>query len=126
MLKAANKKTWEGFRNYVMLLTFLDTGLRLSELLGLTADRVNLIKGSLLVTGKGSKDREAYMGRTLKKEMARWLKMQGFHAYEEHVFITRDGRVSSQPTRFGLHSSSGPFSLFFFIGTDRHRAPVRA
>jgi len=92
LLKAPNRKTWEGFRNYVMLLTFLDTGLRLSELLGLTVDRVNLIKGSLLVTGKGSKDREVYMGRTLKKEMARWLKMRGFHAYEDHVFITRDGR----------------------------------
>ena len=92
LLKAPNKKTWEGFRNYVMLLTFLDTGLRLSELLGLTVDRVNLVKGSLLVTGKGSKDREAYMGRALKKEMARWLKMRGFFPYEDRVFITRDGR----------------------------------
>jgi hypothetical protein len=33
LLKAPNRKNWEGFRNYVMLLTFLDTGLRLSELL---------------------------------------------------------------------------------------------
>jgi site-specific recombinase XerD len=92
LLKAPNKKTWEGFRNYVILLTFLDTGIRLSELLGLTVDRVNLVKGSLLVTGKGSKDRELYMGRTLKKEMVKWLKMRGFHPYEDHVFISRDGR----------------------------------
>lgn len=92
LLKAPNRKTWEGFRNYVMLLTFLDTGLRLSELLTLTVDRVNLVRGSLLVLGKGEKEREVYMGRTLKREMSRWLKMRGFFPYEDRVFVTRDGR----------------------------------
>jgi len=92
LLKAPNKKTWEGYRNYVMLLTFLDTGIRLSELLTLTIDRTNLIRGSLLVEGKGEKEREVYMGKTLRKEMSRWLKMRGFYPYEDRVFVTRDGR----------------------------------
>ncbi len=92
LLKAPNKKTWAGFRNYVMLLTFLDTGIRLSELLTLTLDRVDLVRGSLTVTGKGEKEREVYMGKTLKKAMARWLKLRGFHPYEDRVFITQDGR----------------------------------
>ena len=92
LLKAPDRKTWEGFRNYVMLLTFLDTGLRLSEVLSLTLDRVDLARGSLLVVGKGEKEREVYMGKTLRREMSRWLKMRGFHPYEDRVFITRDGR----------------------------------
>jgi len=71
LLKAPDKKTWEGYRNYVMLLTFLDTGIRLSELLTLTIDRTNLIRRSLLVEGKGEKEREVYMGKTLRKEIAK-------------------------------------------------------
>jgi len=92
LLKVPDKKTWEGFRNYVMLLVFLDTGLRLSEVLSLTLDRVDLARGSLLVVGKGEKEREVYMGKTLRREMSRWLKMRGFHPYEDRVFVTRDGR----------------------------------
>ncbi|NLY04857.1 MAG: tyrosine-type recombinase/integrase, partial [Candidatus Atribacteria bacterium] len=82
LLKAPNKKTWEGYRNYVMLLTFLDTGIRLSELLALTIDRTNLMRGSLLVEGKVEKDREVCAGKTLRKEMSRWLKRRGLCLYE--------------------------------------------
>ncbi|HCU22592.1 MAG TPA: hypothetical protein DF698_06855 [Candidatus Atribacteria bacterium] len=45
-MKACDKTTWEGFRNYVILLTFLDTGIRLSKLLSLTLKDVNLNKRS--------------------------------------------------------------------------------
>jgi integrase len=44
LLKACNKKSWEGFRDYVILLTFLDTGIRLSELINLTIRDINLNK----------------------------------------------------------------------------------
>lgn len=92
LLKACNKKTWEGFRNYVIVLTFLDTGIRLSELVNLTLQDLNLNKKSILVRdGKGGKDREVYMGRTLFREMSKWLKMRGYFSYEDRVFITRKG-----------------------------------
>ena len=42
--------------------------------------------------GKVEKEREVYMGKTLRKEMSRWLKMRGFYPYEDRVFVTRDGR----------------------------------
>ena len=32
------------------------------------------------------------MGKTLRKEIAKWLKMRGFYPYEDRVFVTRDGR----------------------------------
>ncbi|NSW76936.1 MAG: tyrosine-type recombinase/integrase, partial [Candidatus Atribacteria bacterium] len=51
-----------------------------------------LARGSITVVGKGEKEREVYMGKTLKKEMSRWLKMRGFFPYEDRVFVTRDGR----------------------------------
>uniref|UniRef100_A0A7V6CCZ6 Integrase n=1 Tax=Thermodesulfobacterium geofontis TaxID=1295609 RepID=A0A7V6CCZ6_9BACT len=92
LLKACNKKTWEGFRNYVMMITFLDTGIRLSELINLKLQDINFNKKSILIRdGKGGKDREVYMGRTLLKEMAKWIKMRGHFPYEDRVFITRQG-----------------------------------
>ena len=90
-MKACNKATWEGFRNYVILLTFLDTGIRLSELLSLTLKDINLNKRSLLIHGKGGKDREVYMGKTLTKEFNKWIKKRGYFPYEDKVFITRQG-----------------------------------
>lgn len=70
LLRGPNRKTREGFRNYVMLLAFLDTGLRLSEALSLALDRVDLARGSLPVVGKGEKEREVYMGKTLRHTFA--------------------------------------------------------
>ncbi|MGB9788900.1 MAG: tyrosine-type recombinase/integrase [Dictyoglomus sp.] len=92
LLKVCDKKSWDGFRNYVIVLTFLDTGIRLSELLNLTVNDVNLPKRSIFIrSGKGEKDREVYMGKTLVREMAKWLKMRGYFPYEERVFITKQG-----------------------------------
>ncbi|NLJ38876.1 MAG: tyrosine-type recombinase/integrase [Candidatus Atribacteria bacterium] len=91
LLKACDKTTWEGFRNYLILLVFLDTGIRLSELLSLTMREVNINKRSLLIHGKGGKDREVYMGKTVAKELNRWVKKRGVFPYEDKLFITNQG-----------------------------------
>jgi len=92
LLKACNKKSWIGFRDYVIILTFLDTGIRLSELINLKLEDINFNKRSILIRdGKGGKDREVYMGRTLIREMSKWVKMRGYYPYEDRVFITKQG-----------------------------------
>ncbi len=45
MLKAINTATPAGFRDWTMILVLLDTGLRASELVGLTMNNVNLEDG---------------------------------------------------------------------------------
>ncbi len=45
-----------GFRDYVILLLFLDTAIRLAEIAGLTLD--NIHDGYIKVTDKGRRDRE--------------------------------------------------------------------
>ncbi|PMQ01094.1 MAG: hypothetical protein CBR30_07740 [Dictyoglomus sp. NZ13-RE01] len=52
LLKACPKKPFKDFRNYTIILKFLDTGIRLSELLNLTVNDVNLIKRSLQNMGR--------------------------------------------------------------------------
>jgi len=46
-LKVIDTSTAEGFRDYVIVLTLLDTGLRVSELAGLSKDGVDFDKGYL-------------------------------------------------------------------------------
>ena len=50
------------FRDYTIILLFLDTGIRLSELANLKIEDIDFKQSSLLVTGKGSKERIAPMG----------------------------------------------------------------
>jgi site-specific recombinase XerD len=51
LLKTINVSTAEGFRDYTMVLTLLDTGLRISELTGLKAEDLRLEDGLLEVMG---------------------------------------------------------------------------
>jgi site-specific recombinase XerD len=92
LLKTCNKHSFEGQRNYTILVLFLDTGLRLSELINLSVSDLNLNKRSILVrNGKGGKDREVYLGKTALKELAKWLSIRGHFAYEDRLFLTRQG-----------------------------------
>lgn len=58
MLAACDQSTAEGFRNYVLLLVFLDTGMRLSELCGLKLADIDSQFRYVKVFGKGRKERE--------------------------------------------------------------------
>ncbi|HEY77719.1 MAG TPA: tyrosine-type recombinase/integrase [Dehalococcoidia bacterium] len=84
-----------GYRDYAIMLTLLDTGLRCSELNGLTLQAVNLDSRLLKVWGKGSKERLVPIGAKVQKAL--W-KYTTCHRPEpampryDHVFLTRDGR----------------------------------
>ncbi len=51
-------QNWLKKRDYLMILFFLDTGLRVSELCGIKVKDLNFDQGVLRITGKGSKERE--------------------------------------------------------------------
>jgi len=91
LLKACDQHSWRGFRDYTMLLCFIDVGLRLNELISLQLQDVSLAQRSLKVQGKGSKERLCFMGARLTKAMRRWLDLRGFKPYSEEVFIARTG-----------------------------------
>jgi integrase/recombinase XerD len=56
LLGKFDRKTAVGARDYAVVVTFLDTGLRCSELCGLTLAGANLDVGELKVIGKGDRN----------------------------------------------------------------------
>jgi site-specific recombinase XerD len=57
-----DKKSKTGFRNYAVIITALDTGLRASEVVNLQLSDLNIGKGVMKVMGKGAKERIVPVG----------------------------------------------------------------
>ncbi len=70
------------------------SGLRLSEITGLTLTSVSAAEGQVSVTGKGGKARIVPVGREALKAIARWLPLRELLAKsdEKALFIGRGGR----------------------------------
>ncbi len=103
LLAAPDPKTLFGVRDKAMLEILYATGLRVSELVSLKLDDVDLEVGFLRSMGKGSKERVVPIGAVAQEAvqdyllMARRLFLKGKMANE--LFITRRG---SKMTRQGF------------------------
>jgi len=64
------------FRNRAIILVFIDTGLRLSELAAIQIQDVDFDHGSIKVMGKGSKERVVGIGRATQKALLKYLLMR--------------------------------------------------
>ena len=83
-------------RNRTIIETFYATGLRVSELAGLTLDAVNFDLGVVRVIGKGNKERIVPVGRPAQKALKAYLEGvrpqldKTREAY--HLFLSKSGR----------------------------------
>ncbi|HXU10380.1 MAG TPA: site-specific tyrosine recombinase XerD, partial [Candidatus Binatia bacterium] len=73
LLGAPDPRTTLGLRDRAMLETLYATGLRVSELVGLTLAQVSLDMGVVRVIGKGSKERLVPMGRQASQKLRAYL-----------------------------------------------------
>jgi integrase/recombinase XerD len=73
LLAAPTEKTLAGVRDRAMLEVLYGTGLRVSELVSLGLNDVNLVDGYVLAFGKGSKERMVPLGREAITRVKRWL-----------------------------------------------------
>jgi len=97
-----------GFRDYCIVLTLLDTGIRLSELVGLQLPDLDLEEGHFRVMGKGSKERMVPVGASLQKALWKYInryRPEPIHPNVKALFLTRDGRgISSSTVYWRLRS----------------------
>jgi integrase/recombinase XerC len=60
-------------RDRAILETLYSAGVRVSELVGMNLDDLDLADGVVVVRGKGKKERLALLGEAAKEAMAKWL-----------------------------------------------------
>jgi integrase/recombinase XerC len=90
MLELCDDKTFLGARNRAMILTFIDTGLRLSELAHIGLVDVNIQDDTIRVMGKGSKERVVPFGRNAKAAILKYCKMRNSDLRE--LWLTEEHR----------------------------------
>ena len=97
LLEQPNLGTWDGYRDKTMLETLYATGMRVSELVSVPLQSVDLKMQYLIVMGKGSKERMLPLGRTALKYLERYIKVvrpQLLHGKPEaakELFVTSWG-----------------------------------
>ncbi len=62
-----------GLKYYCILLTLLDTGLRISELAAITMEDIDLDRGCIVVLGKGRRIRPVFVQADTKRELLRYI-----------------------------------------------------
>jgi integrase/recombinase XerD len=91
LLDAPNRSTWAGRRDHALLLTAVQTGLRVSELLGLTRADAQLGTGAHVRTvGKGRKERVAPLTKHTVAVLRPGLRETADHSGAP-LFPSRDG-----------------------------------
>jgi site-specific recombinase XerD len=96
LLDAPSQATWSGRRDKALLLLAMETGLRVSELIGLRCQDFGFGTGAhVRCMGKGRKSRCVPLRKETEKVMRAWLKQQGDHA-TDIVFPNARGQALSR------------------------------
>jgi len=97
VLRAFDTNRFTDLRNRMIVHLLIDTGLRLSELVGIELPHINLEEGFIFVAGKGGKERWIPFGSSTKKLLWGYIKKRGDIAAptEERLLITEKGQPLS-------------------------------
>jgi integrase/recombinase XerD len=96
LLAAPDRGSWLGRRDHALLLTMIQTGLRVSELTALTVSDANLAAAAhVQITGKGRKRRAVTLTRETATVLRRWL-TERHGQPEDPLFPTRQGKPLSR------------------------------
>lgn len=92
LLAGINKRPFQGQRLWTMVVLILDTGLRVSEVLGLKMDQVDFQAGVLRVMGKGGKEREVPFSSTAKQALWNYIARRGEIPSQDVIFVSQYGQ----------------------------------
>jgi len=87
---ARNEEDLMGLRDRAILETFYSTGIRISELVGLSLDDVDFIGGTAKVYGKGKKERIVPIGDAALKTIRKYLEKRKKQV--DAVFLNKFGK----------------------------------
>jgi integrase/recombinase XerD len=111
LLNVPRSDTAVGLRDRALLELLYGSGLRVSELVGLDVDDVDLEEGSVRVLGKGGKERDVPIGRFGREAVAAYVTrarpdLESGRARGALLLNTRGGRLSRQSVNriLGAHA----------------------
>jgi integrase/recombinase XerD len=100
IIQKPNTRNWLGLRDKAVLELMYATGLRVSELVNLTVDNVNLEVGFLRCIGKGSKERIVPVGKKAQIAIEKYLSKSRVRLKKPHspnaLFLSRLGKKISR------------------------------
>ena len=95
IVSSIDRRTYSGERNHAVLVTLLDSGLRASELAGITLSNLNLKDGYIRITGKGDKERIVPIGKFVQMELLHYIEKIRPQVYGgdcDNLFLSQGGR----------------------------------
>lgn len=98
ILACMDTNTASGCRDMAMIVVYLDSGLRLSELLGLKLADAHVDQCYLKVMGKGAKERIVPIGSLAQRILQRYIyhfRPEPLYNDHDYVFLTLDGKPLS-------------------------------
>jgi integrase/recombinase XerD len=96
LLSVPDTATPKGMRDRAMLEVLYATGLRVSELIGLRLDGMNLDGGFVRCIGKGSKERIVPLGASAARAVAAYLQVRKVRKPTNYVFLNNRGEKLSR------------------------------
>ena len=98
LIQASLPKDETGLRDRAILETFYSTGIRISELVGLSLDDMDFIGGIVKVRGKGKKERIAPIGDQAIRALREYLEARSKQS--QAVFLNKRGsRITDRGVR---------------------------
>jgi integrase/recombinase XerC len=94
LIQSADEQTAQGVRNRAILELMYAAGVRLSEVVGLDLGHLDLPERTLLVRGKGNKERMVLIGEPAERALRRYLaeaRPQLTEGESRALFLNRDG-----------------------------------
>lgn len=91
LLGVIDKSKFVGLRDYTLILLLLDTGVRLSELVGIKIPDLKLPDNEVIITeGKGGKHRRVFVSQKTKEALKKYLRVRGDIPGNQFLFVSSE------------------------------------
>jgi integrase/recombinase XerD len=129
IIEIPNKRYYTGLRNKAMITLMVNTGLRVSEVVNLKTNSIDLGTRDLkVVNGKGHKDRNLKIPEKTAELIKVWLKKKAGKTY---LFTTKEGEqlkvryiqamIKRYSVRAGINKNIYPHTLRHTFATNFYR-----
>lgn len=107
LISTAAGESFYDIRDRAVMETLYATGMRVSELINLTVERIDFEEQLIRVIGKGNKERIVPFGRSAKKSLQRWLNLRrslllSKGAVSPYVFLSKSLKKMTRDAVFRL------------------------